>query len=255
MIDKNDFIVKKCKRKNNKTANQKLYRAYCDKCGCDKKIYRSVTSAGCLCRSCSAKERMIKYPNPMQGKEHINLTKFRPVYSNVDYTDFILKVTTAGKKRRYRMACRECGEDRGYLAHSEARRSCLICHTKKYTKKTKEQKHLYGCIKSNINARFASRQIDKEVGSTRFLPYTIDELFVHLESLFEPWMNWDNHGLYDPNSQLNPNLRTWQIDHIIPDSYFSYEVPSDQGFLDSWALTNLRPLESKQNIYKGAKIG
>ncbi len=33
----------------------------------------------------------------------------------------------------------------------------------------------------------------------------------YLESIFEPWMNWDNYGLY--NGQPNYG---WDIDHIIP---------------------------------------
>jgi hypothetical protein len=171
-------------------------------------------------------------------------TKFRNTYANVNYNDFILN---KNKKRKYSVTCKICGIDRGYKIHNEALRPCLKCHTKNYTKKTKEQRKLYGCIKANINARFKNRNIVKERGTFRYLPYTIGDLIKHLEAQFEPWMNWSNHGPY------NKNKKTWQIDHIVADSCFAYNSPEDQGFKDSWALSNLRPLESMTNILKSNK--
>lgn len=253
MIDKTDFIIKTNAYKNGKTIKQKYFRAYCDNCQSDRNIYQTAADnrKRKLCRSCCAKARIAKYGNPMQGQHHKDLEKFRPTYSNVNYEDYKIKSNTQGKnKRLYRMTCKECGKDRGYLTHGEAKRSCLECHTKKCTKKSKIQKRLYGCIKANINAKFKQRNLLKLAGILRYLPYTLEELKRHLESQFEPWMTWENHGVYNVNSQLNPNLRTWQIDHILPDSSFSYTSVHDEGFKLSWALNNLRPLESLTNIIK-----
>jgi 5-methylcytosine-specific restriction endonuclease McrA len=69
----------------------------------------------------------------------------------------------------------------------------------------------------------------------------------HLQSQFQPWMNWDNHGPYCPYK------KTWQIDHIVADSKFTYSNVSDKGFQDSWALANLQPLEAMANILKADK--
>ena len=80
------------------------------------------------------------------------------------------------------------------------------------------------------------------------LPYTMQELKQHIESLFESWMSWKNHGPY------NPNRRTWQIDHIKPHSCFHYDNMDCQEFKDCWSLSNLRPLEAIANIKKGNKI-
>lgn len=179
----------------------------------------------------------------MQGKSQ-DSTKFRKTYDNVDYNDFILN---SKNKRLYKMVCMTCGADRGHKIHNEALRSCLSCHTLKQTKKTKEQKKIYCSMKSNINARFFARKINKDLGAFRWLPYSLDDLMKHLESQFESWMNWDNHGVY------NKNIKTWQIDHIIADANFKYSNVLDQGFKDSWALNNLRPLESMANIMKSDK--
>jgi hypothetical protein len=71
------------------------------------------------------------------------------------------------------------------------------------------------------------------------LPYAIDELKAHLESLWEPGMNWDNH-----------TKDGWHIDHVRPVSSFSFNSPEDQGFKDCWALSNLMPRWATNEIAK-----
>lgn len=57
---------------------------------------------------------------------------------------------------------------------------------------------------------------------------------------FLPGMSWDN-------------MAEWHIDHILPLASFSYASASDPEFRAAWALTNLRPLWSAENMQKGAK--
>ena len=85
------------------------------------------------------------------------------------------------------------------------------------------------------------------------LDYSFSELKAHIESKFEPWMNWQNWGRYDPKTWDDNNLATWawQIDHIIPHSIFHYTSMEDEEFQKCWALTNLRPLSAKQNYLDG----
>jgi len=88
------------------------------------------------------------------------------------------------------------------------------------------------------------------------LPYTIDQLKAHLEKLFEPWMNWENHGKYLIHkwNDKDKSTWTWQIDHIIPQSALPYLSMEDKNFKKCWALKNLQPLSSKENQQKGDKI-
>lgn len=81
-----------------------------------------------------------------------------------------------------------------------------------------------------------------------YLPYTIEELKAHIESLWEPWMNWKNHG------SANSNKKTWQIDHIIPQSLLPYDSMDHPNFLKCWELSNLRPLDAIENMIKGNRI-
>jgi hypothetical protein len=61
----------------------------------------------------------------------------------------------------------------------------------------------------------------------------------HLESLWEPWMNWDNYGLYKKDT-FNYG---WDIDHIVPSS----TAITEEDIYKLNHYTNLRPLCSKVN--------
>ncbi len=71
--------------------------------------------------------------------------------------------------------------------------------------------------------------------------YTVQELKKHLESLFQPGMNWSNYG-------------KWHIDHIIPKSFFRYKSTDDVEFRYCWSLDNLQPLWAKDNISKADRL-
>lgn len=87
----------------------------------------------------------------------------------------------------------------------------------------------------------------KNCSTWKKLPYSPQELKDWLEKQFECWMNWGNYGLYDPNR------KTWQIDHIVAHSKLPYDSLVHPNFLKCWDLKNLRPLECKENMSKGAK--
>lgn len=96
-------------------------------------------------------------------------------------------------------------------------------------------------ISNLIRSKMKMRKRKKDRNIAECLPYTIQELKEHLEKLFEPEMNWENHG-------------KWHLDHIIPDSSFNYKSTKDEEFQKSWALKNLQPLWAKENMIKGNKI-
>jgi hypothetical protein len=71
--------------------------------------------------------------------------------------------------------------------------------------------------------------------------YTIQDLKIHLEKQFKPWMNWDNYG---KSNILNIK---WSLDHIIPLSVFNFTSIEDPEFKLAWALDNLQPLDDYIN--------
>jgi hypothetical protein len=67
---------------------------------------------------------------------------------------------------------------------------------------------------------------------------TFEEFKLYIESLFEDWMNWNNHGLY--NGELNYG---WDLDNIIPQS----SVTTEKEIIKLNHHTNYQPLCSKIN--------
>lgn len=73
--------------------------------------------------------------------------------------------------------------------------------------------------------------------------YSPEDLMRHLESLFLPGMNWQNHG-----------NRGWHIDHKRPVCSFRFETTDDPEFKQCWSISNLQPLWWADNIRKGGRL-
>lgn len=175
------------------------------------------------------------------------------------------------------MKCVKCGQER------EGKKQCAFCvkeYKQKYRQNNKEkiaagnkvyyennkqeiykQRNSYNSNRYNSEISFRLRKIcsnriymalrdirgSKGGSMVKYLPYTMSELKNHIEKQFEPWMTWQNYGI------ANYNKRTWQIDHIIPQSALLYSSMKDDNFKKCWALENLRPLETFLNIKKSNK--
>ena len=98
-------------------------------------------------------------------------------------------------------------------------------------------------LRSSIRRSLFTISESKSSRTTEILGCSIDELKLHLESQFEPWMEWGNYGnpedgIYEPN-------KTWDIDHIIPIS--TAITPEDVLKLNNF--NNLQPLCSYHNRF------
>jgi hypothetical protein len=65
---------------------------------------------------------------------------------------------------------------------------------------------------------------------------------LHIESLFQDGMAWDNHG-----------NKGWHIDHLIPVKMFDVTIDSERK--KCFHYSNLQPLWAEDNRKKGVKIG
>ena len=70
--------------------------------------------------------------------------------------------------------------------------------------------------------------------------YTVLELKSYLESLFVGGMSWNNHGTF------------WEIDHIVPRSFFNFEISG--AIRACWSFENLMPIEKQANREKSNQI-
>lgn len=139
------------------------------------------------------------------------------------------------------------------LEQSKKRREKNKDKIKEWSKNSREKrfKNPQNRLNKNISNGIRKALNGNKKGKTweRLVGYTLDELKNHLESLWEPWMNWANYG--NPNGD---HTNCWHIDHIIPQNMFKYTSHEDEEFKLCWSLNNLQPKEGKANIIKGSRF-
>lgn len=121
----------------------------------------------------------------------------------------------------------------------------IILEKKKiYIKKRYENDPLFKLtcvIKGLVYKSLKSKGYTKESKTYQILGCTFEEFKLYIESLFEPWMNWENQG--NPKDRILEFNKTWDIDHIIPLS----SVITEEEIIKLNHYTNLQPLCSKYN--------
>ncbi len=126
----------------------------------------------------------------------------------------------------------------------------------RHKRKTNPAYKLREIVSGQISSALKKNDSSKNNESClKYLPYSIQELRQHLESQFEPWMTWENHGKYEIDKWDDNDSSTWkwQIDHIIPHSDLPYTTMEDENFKICWNLNNLRPLNAKINVFEGTR--
>lgn len=93
-------------------------------------------------------------------------------------------------------------------------------------------------VKNLIGNSLRNNNFKKTSRTEQILGCTFEEFKALLESRWEPWMSWDNRGLY--NGELNHG---WDIDHVIPLSSATCEA----DIIKLNHYTNLQPLCSYTN--------
>lgn len=101
-------------------------------------------------------------------------------------------------------------------------------------------------LRLKMNARSRFGKVMKKIkgvmvteGFNEFIGCSSAFLKRHIESQFEPWMNWDNYG---------PG---WQMDHKIPLKHFDLLDP-DQA-KSAFHFSNLKPVSAAYNASKQAR--
>ena len=96
-------------------------------------------------------------------------------------------------------------------------------------------------IRSNIGKVFRRLNITKDKTSLKYLGCTVEKFKKHIEALFQPGMNWDNHGVHG-----------WHFDHIKPVDSFNLNFKSEREKCNNYK--NFQPLWANENIKKSNKL-
>lgn len=98
---------------------------------------------------------------------------------------------------------------------------------------------IYGCILTRVNECLPIKV--RRFMLWKILGYSQKEFMTHLEAQFQSGMTWKNHG-------------KWEIDHIIPISFFQFQSPDDVEFKMCWRLENIRTMWKHEHKVKSNKI-
>ena len=161
---------------------------------------------------------------------------------NDDYT-LNKKESISERKKRYYSANKEklCNYKRNYYIDNKEKvnkGSVKRVNSKKAQNSVFKLKcNIRGLINSSIKL-FGYRKMSK---TQDILGCSFDEFKLYLESKFEPWMNWSNHGNWN-GSPMEINS-AWDIDHIVPMS----SAKTEEEVMKLNHYTNFQPLCSYTN--------
>lgn len=161
------------------------------------------------------KERLIP-----KNKEYKNLNKEKIKIQRKNYEELNKEKRSQEKREYHRTHKNERNEN-----HKKRLKTDSF-----YRLKCKYKQNLYHILKS--------KGLHKNNNTIEILGCSYEQFKLHLESKFEPWMNWQNKGLY--NGKLNYG---WDIDHIIPIS----SAKTEEELLKLCHFSNLQPLCSYIN--------
>jgi len=228
-----------------------MIKKVCSKCKKEKSIdsfYKYKLSKDgyfCYCKQCCKEYGKINYS---KNREYL-LQKQREYSQEYNRKQYVRKYNQLPEIQQRRKKWniqnyqdnRQKYIDRGKKWQKDNKEKVRI-YNKEWKAKEKRQNSQFklNCLMTNLigvslKGNKNNRHWEDLVG------YSLQELKVHLENLFDKKMSWKNQGSY------------WHIDHIKPKSLFSFIEPEDKEFKECWALDNLQPLEGIENIRKGNK--
>jgi hypothetical protein len=177
------------------------------------------------------KKKEYRQNNKEKIKEYYENNKEKKKEYYEDRKEFILE-----KRKEYYENNKEKAKE-----YYENNKECINKRSLNYVKERKKRDPLYkltrniGCL---ITISLKNGGYSKNTKTAKILGCSYEDFKAHLESQFEPWMSWKNHGKY--NKEFNYG---WDLDHIIPISSAKNE---DEAYrLNHY--TNFQPLCSKLN--------
>lgn len=203
---------------------------------------KSKDKLSCICKECKSK---LDKEYRIKNKEKLKLKAKEYVKKNKDKIAKKSKISYLKNKDKidlYREEYRQKPEnkkrkkenDRKYRQENKERRN-------KLERERNNKDPLYklkNTTRKNILKKIKQQGFVKNDNTTNILGCSYQEFKSYLESKFESWMNWSNHGKHNGTFNFG-----WDIDHIIPMN----SAKTEEDVIKLNHYTNLQPLCSKVN--------
>lgn len=146
-----------------------------------------------------------------------------------------------GSKFVGRTSARKSGKRNRFCSRSCGYKFWGPKNNKKYVYSSCQNK-LAKTVGQAVRSALRNRGIKKRKRRTfSLLGYTPIDILNHVKSYFNDsnGFTFENHGT------------VWELDHVVPQSWFSYTDPESQEFKECWSLSNLKPIAKSTNRIKG----
>lgn len=224
---------------------------HCRKCGCDKPAdrehwYFDRGKPGTPCKSCRKKSQRHRYQNDPDFSSRVRQRERERYRSDPAHRASVCEYQRQRRRDPAAKAARrefdkKRDQERLRDPNFKAWRREYLNEYSRNRYKSDPKINLDRRVGSAVRKALKKRGLSKTLSKGEILGWTIDELVVHLEALFEPGMSWENTD-------------DWHIDHIIPLSAVKYKSQDDPLFKMVWSLSNLAPLWAADNQEKLANI-
>lgn len=218
----------------------------CKKCNTDKdldsfgKDKRIKGGCALTCKDCrNEKERN----NYLKNKEAVSIRNKKWKSINKERTKELRKLQYDRAKLRPDFKEKERMWRKKYKSEHKEEIKVKRCLYQQKKRSIDPIYKLKGNIRKMMNRSIIKNGFTKKSRTYQLLGCSYEFVKQYLESKFEPWMNWNNHGTYNSNpTQLN---QSWDIDHIIP----LFTAETEEDLLKLFHYTNLQPLDSYTNRF------
>lgn len=244
-IDGYTKICKECKIKNRNILKT------CKKCEIEKELSEfkrsghTVDSRTNICKKCSRVNNKIgkclicesesEMAYKIYDKSGDKVLSYKKICVGCDHNKELIRSRSRGKI--YYKNNVEKAKEKNRKYRKDNVKKIKESNRKNYKRFTPLQK-LRLSISNNIRMSFKNKGFKKNSKTSNILKCSIIEFKSYIESKFEPWMTWENRGLY--NGELNYG---WDLDHIIPIS----SAKTEEEIVKLNHYTNFQPLCSKIN--------
>lgn len=182
----------------------------------------------------------------LENKEEINKKTLEYYEANKDEINTKRKARYLANKELFKARDKEARSKESYKEYRKQylkeNREKINAQRNEYRNKRRQNDPLFKLKEnfiSNVNTVLKKHGYTKRSRTHELLGCSYEDFKAHIESLWEPWMTWENRGLYEKDKY---NIG-WDIDHIIPTS----SADTEEELLKLLHYTNLQPLCSKVN--------
>lgn len=195
-----------------------------------------------VCKKCEIEKEIIQFSRNKNYKDGFENHLLCLNYQSDTFYYYHFYIACIENQKKYYINNKDVVKEK-YIEYYYDNKEKAILNGTKYKKNRKKIDIIFRLssdVRRMICTSFKNKGYTKNSRTAKILGCSYEEFKIYLESKFEPWMTWENKGIY--NGELNFG---WDIDHIVPLS--TAETEKDIIRLNHY--TNLQPLCGYTNRY------